>query len=135
MSIMIKKNKFDNKGQAIIMVVIMIGGLLFMATTVAGLLMFYQIQESTSFGESTQAIYGADAGLEKAVYYYYYKYDGSDNCYPKPCNVEYASMSLPNGTEVSAEMLIPPVDSREPIEITGKGESGKAIRLLQTVIR
>jgi hypothetical protein len=44
-------------------------------------------------------------------------------------------MSLPNGTEVSAEMLIPPVDSREPIEITGKGESGKAIRLLQTVIR
>jgi hypothetical protein len=131
---MTKRNTFNNKGQAIVMVVIMIGGLLFMATTVAGLLMFYQIQESTGFGESTQAIYGADAGLEGAAYYYFYEYDGGSDCYPDPCNVP-VSVDFSNGTRVSAEMLIPPAGSGEPIEITGKGESGKAVRLLQTVIR
>ncbi len=114
------------------MTVIMIGGMLFMATTVAGLLMFYQIQSSTSFEESTKAFYAADAGLEAAIYYYFYDFAG-DGCYPNPCNVPPSALpDFSNGTEITrAEILIPPPSSGNPVTITARGESGRTARLLQ----
>lgn len=115
------------------MTVIMIGGILFMATTVAGLLMFYQIQSSTSFEESTKALYAADAGLDAAVYYYFYEFDFGQECYPNACNIPPSEMpTFANGAEITrAEILTPPPSSGEPIAITVRGESGRTARLLQ----
>ncbi len=103
-----------------------------MATTIAGLLMFYQIQESTSFEESTKAVYAADAGLERAIYYYYHELSPGKKCYPEPCEVSVDDMpGMSNGTEVSAEILAPP-GLGETVEITARGEAGRTVRLLQT---
>lgn len=110
------------------MTVILIGGVFFMATTIAGLLMFYQLQESTNFRESTKAIYAADAGLERATYYYYHKLPLDTKCPPSdPCS-DVPQPSLSNSTVVSAEIVF----TEEVVKITAKGESGRTVRLLQT---
>jgi|GEM_PF-2103423 hypothetical protein len=61
-------------GQALIMLVVLMGGMLMMATAIAGLLTFYQLQQAGDTSRSTAAIYAADAGLERAAYFYSYEY-------------------------------------------------------------
>lgn len=56
-------------GQAMLLTVIALGGTLLGATTIAGLLMLYQIRQSTDLKDSTKAIFAADAGLEMAGYH------------------------------------------------------------------
>ncbi|HMB17609.1 MAG TPA: hypothetical protein VKO61_01725 [Candidatus Paceibacterota bacterium] len=134
---MTKKNKNNyNKGQTIILIVVMMGGILLTATTIAGLLMFYQVQQSNDFSKSTQAVYAADAGLERAIYYYYneYKYDPDELCYPmkKACLVP-GGIPFTTDSSYEAKMIIPPPGSDSGVNVfisTGKNEEAR--RVLQT---
>ncbi len=49
------------------------------ATTIAGLLMLYQLRQGSDIANSTKAIYAADAGLEWRLYRFF-KTDRSCDC-------------------------------------------------------
>ena len=58
-------------GQAMLLAVLTLGATMLAVTTIAGLLMVYQIRQVTDFGSSAQAVFAADAGAEWALYSYF----------------------------------------------------------------
>jgi len=56
------------KGQVMLVTILALSGTILGATTIAGLLMLYQIRQSADAGNSAKAIYAADAGLERQLY-------------------------------------------------------------------
>jgi hypothetical protein len=69
----------NGKGQVMLLTVLIVSGTVLGATTVAGLLMVYQMRQATNFGESLQALFAADTGLEWQLYR---KFQNAD--YPAP---------------------------------------------------
>lgn len=63
--------KDRRQGQAMLLAVLTIGATMLGATTIAGLLMVYQIRQTTDFENSAKAVFAADAGTEWALYNYY----------------------------------------------------------------
>lgn len=59
------------KGQVMLLTVLSIGGTILGASTIAGLLMVYQIRSATDFTNSAKAIFAADTGIEWAQYNYF----------------------------------------------------------------
>jgi hypothetical protein len=55
-------------GQIMVLTVLALGGTILGATTIAGLLMLYQIRQTTDLSNSARAIFAADAGMEHAFY-------------------------------------------------------------------
>ena len=51
-----------------LLTVVILSGTLLSATTIAGLLMLYQIRQSVDIANSTKAFYAADSGLEQRLY-------------------------------------------------------------------
>ena len=68
-----------NSGQVMLLTVLALSGTILGATTIAGLLMLYQIRQSTDASNSTKAIYAADAGIEWELYRFF-----QEPNYPKP---------------------------------------------------
>jgi hypothetical protein len=68
-----RKNKNDEgrSGQAMLVTVLTLGGAILGATTIAGLLMLYQIRATTDSENSAKAIFAADAGTDWARFSYY----------------------------------------------------------------
>ncbi|MBI4119682.1 MAG: hypothetical protein HY456_02455 [Parcubacteria group bacterium] len=66
-------------GQALLLTVLVLGGILLGATVIAGILIRNQIRQSVNIAQSNQAIYAADSGLEWELYRFY-----KDQGYPKP---------------------------------------------------
>jgi len=58
-------------GQVMILTILALGGTILGATTIAGLLLNYQIRQSTDANSSARAIFAADAGIEYALYQYF----------------------------------------------------------------
>lgn len=56
-----------------------LGGTLFGATTIAGLLVVYQIRQSGDAADSARAIFAADAGIEWGLYQFF-----KDGTAPRP---------------------------------------------------
>jgi len=65
------KNNAGRSGQAILIAIISIGGVILGATTLAGFLLLYQINATTDAVNSVQAIFAADTGINWALYDYY----------------------------------------------------------------
>lgn len=69
-------NDYDNdrnmtmtkKGQVMILSVLALGGTMLGATTIAGLLMVYQLRSTSDVANSAKAIFAADAGMEWMLY-------------------------------------------------------------------
>lgn len=51
-----------------ILTVLTLGGALLGATTIAGLLMLYQVRQGADTGQSARAVFAADAGIEWGLY-------------------------------------------------------------------
>ncbi len=67
-----KETKNDaRRGQAMLLATLALGGAILGATTIAGLLMLYQIRATTDSEHSAQAIFAADAGVEWAEFDFY----------------------------------------------------------------
>lgn len=60
-----------------ILTVLALGGTLLGATTIAGLLLTYQIRQTSDFGSSARAIFAADAGVEYGMYQFFKGGSGS----------------------------------------------------------
>ena len=58
-------------GQTMILTVLALGGTLLGATTIAGMLMLYQIRQAGDMANSAKAIYAADAGIDLALYQFF----------------------------------------------------------------
>ena len=54
-----------------LLAVLTIGATMLGVTTIAGLLMVYQIRQVTDFGSSAQSVFAADAGAEWSLYDYF----------------------------------------------------------------
>ena len=67
------------KGQVMLLTVLVIGGLLLGASAIAGLMMVYQIRQSSDVVNSTKAIFAADSGVEWELYRMF-----KDSDYSKP---------------------------------------------------
>jgi hypothetical protein len=123
-------------GQTLIMLVVLMGGMLMMATAIAGLLTFFQLQQAGDASRSTIAIYAADAGIERAARFLEYEYmeDAQYDCTDEnnPCTaalgtvfvndpfrdpsenpvpIHFGVLSgldvLPNGAEYEARIVVP----------------------------
>lgn len=68
--------KKSQRGQAMLIAVLTIGGAILGATTLAGILMVYQIRATTDSANSAKAIFAADSGIDWALYSYYHPPQG-----------------------------------------------------------
>jgi hypothetical protein len=87
------------KGQVMLLTVLVIGGLLLGASSIAGLLMVYQLRQASDIANSTKAIFAADTGLEWELYRMF-----KDSGYPKPPmtnNAEYNTIVYGTSTIIS----------------------------------
>ncbi len=115
----------------------MMGGVLFLVTAVAGLLTYYQVEHAQDSGNSTIAIFAADAGLERALYYYFYEYT-PDQCDGFPCELVTADPISPvvftSGVSATSTITIPPQESlNEPVSLLGSGvdAGSRTVRALE----
>ena len=58
----------SRNGQVMLLTVLTLGGTLLGVTTIAGLLMIYQVRQSTDLSQSAKALFAADAGIEWGLY-------------------------------------------------------------------
>lgn len=56
------------KGQVMILSILAIGGTILGATTIAGLLMVYQLRSTSDVANSAKAIFAADTGIDWMLY-------------------------------------------------------------------
>ncbi len=61
----------NTTGQAMILAVMVLGGVIMGATTIAGMMTTYQIRQATDAANSQKAIFAADAGIECGMYTYF----------------------------------------------------------------
>jgi threonine/homoserine efflux transporter RhtA len=61
----------DRRGQAMLIAILSISGAILGATTLAGLLMLYQIRATTDTVNSAKAIFAADSGVNWSLYVYF----------------------------------------------------------------
>ena len=67
------KNRKGRSGQAMLVATLFISGLILSATTIAGLLLFYQIRGVSNAAVSARAFFAADSGAERSLYCYLFK--------------------------------------------------------------
>lgn len=121
-----KKNKkiiLKNTGQIMIVVVLTLGGIMFGASVIGGILMSGQLRQIKNISDSAKAIYAADAGLN----FGYYQFLSSGGA------------SAPNFSNQANYTLLCLNLSRQPVTcnststayIISKGTAGKVSRALQ----
>jgi len=132
-----KNQIFDNhSGQAMVMMVIMMGGMMLSATAVAGLLMFYQLRQANESSASGMAVFAADAGLEAGSYCYFFGDFIPPGKTPEP-NTPYCpinSSDFLNGANYKSSLTFTFNDVKVSGFIQNSfGFSGKTERALQNI--
>lgn len=69
-------------GQAMLIAVLSLGGVILGATTIAGLLTLYQLRAANDAEHSSQALFAADSGVEWTLAAYYCNFTGRTPCPP-----------------------------------------------------
>jgi len=82
-----------------LLTVLTLGGTLLGATTIAGLLMVYQVRQGTDLSQSAKSIFAADAGIEWSIYNVVCDTVGPVN--GKPCPISDAPPTFTNGASVA----------------------------------
>jgi len=114
-----------------LLTVLTLGGTLLGATTIAGLLMIYQVRQGTDLSQSARAIFAADAGVEWGLYNVIC--DAADGA-KTPCPISAAPPTFANGTtlEVTCRddsgIRIPDCNSSTTVSIKSIGSYGNISR-------
>ncbi|MDP2598610.1 MAG: hypothetical protein Q8P49_02145 [Candidatus Liptonbacteria bacterium] len=90
------------RGQAMILSILALGGSILGATTIAGLLMAYQIRGTTDSVNSAKAIFAADGGIECGLYNFIK--DPTVQC-PNPSSPFPNGASYVNTLDLTAQIL------------------------------
>jgi hypothetical protein len=77
--------------------ILSLGGAMLAATTIAGLLILYQLRATTNSVNSSESIFAADTGIEWSLYDYYCTLDGKPSCPP----ASVTSTPLSNGAAIA----------------------------------
>ncbi len=97
-------NKKRENGQVMVLTIMVMGGVMLSAITIAGMLTLFQIRQSGDITRSTEAIYAADAGSEWALYQISKPSEASEHPWK-----DQETVSLSNGSEfrvvISAESI------------------------------
>ncbi len=114
----------SEKGQVMILSVLALGGTILGATTIAGLLMVYQLRSTSDVANSAKAIFAADAGIDWMLYQF-----------SKPSSTDTQPV-FSNGASFTAtcsDSSSHVVDCRNPSAFTFRsvGQSGSSYRALQ----
>lgn len=109
----------QRNGQAMLIAVLTLGGAILGATSIAGILILYQIRSTTDSADSAKAIFAADSGLNWALYTYFE--GGSLMSLPQP--------TLGNGATVSTtcyaiDGTTEPCDNSGPASTTSATAEG-----------
>ncbi len=133
--------KFDPRsGQAMLLTVIALGGTLLGATTIAGLLMLYQIRQATDLKDSNKAIFAADAGIEMVGYYLANATGGEEPLVPQDMvdhngvtnKAKISRVVCYSATSTDPTTIIPcSQGSSSAVVLRSYGESGRANRAFQ----
>ena len=98
------------RGQVMLLTVLILGGSILGASTIAGYLMLLKIRGASDITNSTKAIFAADTGIEWELYKQF-----KDSGYPKP--------SLSNGTDFTS--------SNDGTVIKSIGQSSNSFRAFE----
>lgn len=72
----------QRSGQSMLIAVLAMGGAMLAATTIAGLLILYQLRASTNSVASSQSVFAADTGIEWELFNFYCGTDNPPRCTP-----------------------------------------------------
>ncbi len=89
-------------GQAMIIAVLSLGGVILGATTIAGFLMLYTIRATSDSTNSAKAIFAADAGVNWVLYSYFNPPEGASTTFSNGASVSVVC-SDKNDTAVSCD--------------------------------
>ena len=125
-------------GQAMFTTMLYISALILVGTTVAGLLVFYQIRQARDTAASAQAIFAADAGIEDAYYCYRFQFAaGAGNDLDASCGRVIDFQQYGGGSEfVSFSTNLEFIGSEDDPDgfiVDSEGVFGGTRRVLQTV--
>lgn len=95
--------------------VLVIGGVLLGVSSIAGILMVYQVKQTNDVVNSTKAFYAADAGTEREIY---------------NMNAQVPNPTFSNGAVVTSTIII----SGQNVSIRAQGQAVGAVRALETTI-
>ena len=110
------------KAQVMILTILTLGATILGATTIAGLMMLYQLRQSRDDIVSNQAIYAAESGLECGLYQYFNNGDVSS------CN----SLTFSNGASVSVSLV--PENSGNATSIVSVGTAGENVKRALSIV-
>lgn len=133
---MILDSKFQilnsaRKGQVMVLTVLALGGTILGATTIAGLLMLYQIRQTTDLSNSARAIFAADAGLEHAFYDLFCAGDPNKSPCPLTDGVVFTNGAAVDILCLDADNAEVQCNDENIRRIRGVGRAGSATRALE----
>lgn len=117
------------RGQVMVLTVITLGGALLGATTIAGILMLYQVRQGADVNHSARAVFAADAGIEWGLYNLLCQTDTTKT----PCPLT-EQPTFTNGATVQVRCLneageeVPQCDPATTVTIKSLGKSGNVAR-------
>jgi hypothetical protein len=112
-------NMESKSGQVMILTVVLISGAILSATSLAGLLVMYQLKQSTDVLNSAKAVFAADAGIECTVY----NYNVPDPMHV-PRGVDCSKWDLSNKSIFTTQMV-------NATTVVSIGKSGRSTRAFQ----
>lgn len=122
-----KRSARFSAGQVMLITVLVLSGTILAATAVAGLLMLYQIRQSSDIVNSTKAVYAADSGIEWRLYKFF-KVDGQ-KCNPDDSN--FLPPALANGATFQVTCDSQVAGGTESVTMKSKGISAKNARAFE----
>jgi len=115
----------NQKGQVMIVVSLVLGGVILTSVVIGGVLISNQIRQAGNIANSAKALYAADAALEWGLYQFY-KNNTPDAGAPSFTNgSNYTTLCYSGDSVVSCN------DAANITDIVGKGTFGKVSRAFQ----
>lgn len=124
----------NNKGQIILLSVMILGGVMIGAATIGSFLLRLQINQVNDAAESTQALFAADAGIE-AVSWCFFHEDECDAGQKGPdtfCPEDDSPLVNFENPDITLETVCNWDKDSNVVTISGQGYKGATTRILQT---
>ncbi len=121
------KKKSSQSGQVMLITSLVLASTLLASTTIAGLLMLYQLRQGSDVVNSTKAIFAADAGLEWRLYRFF-KIDNRSCCLSgEQCR----EPEFTNDAKVLTSCVSNPDDAGQAVVIRSTGLANKNARAFE----
>ncbi|MEX1014372.1 MAG: hypothetical protein WDZ80_04395 [Candidatus Paceibacterota bacterium] len=73
-------NNKNNKGQVMLISILILGGIMIASTAIGSALLIFQIKQVNNAGDSAIALFAADSGIEAVTWCFFDKSEDKGNC-------------------------------------------------------